>query len=119
MLTNRGLVNKIGTHPMANVAHEAGVPFYTLCGSEKFLPPGFRPYRQPDLPIEDTWSEAADDAGASLFFDFTPLELLSGIVTEQGILPVAAVEAWLAATKLHPALANYAIEAAREHRQVP
>jgi translation initiation factor eIF-2B subunit delta len=119
MLTNRGLVNKIGTHPMANVAYEAGVPFYTLCGSEKFLPPGFRLYQHPDLPIEDTWSDVAGDAGGSLFFDFTPLELLSGIVTEQGILPVAAVEAWLAATKLHPALANYVIEVAREHRQVP
>jgi translation initiation factor eIF-2B subunit delta len=120
MLTNRGLVNKIGTHSMAIVAHEAGVPFYTLCGSEKFLPPGFRPYQQTDQPIEDTWSDVARDVGGgSLFFDFTPLEMLSGIVTEQGILPVAAVEAWLAATKLHPALANYAIEVAREHRQVP
>lgn len=120
MLTNRGLVNKIGTHPMARVAHEAGVPFYTLCGSEKFLPPGFRPYQQTDQPIEDTWSDVARDVGGgSLFFDFTSLELLSGIVTEQGILPVAAVEAWLAATKLHPALANYAIEVAREHRQLP
>lgn len=39
------------------------------------------------------------------YFDLTPLELLSGIVTERGILPVAAVEAWLASTRLHPALA--------------
>jgi translation initiation factor eIF-2B subunit delta len=46
----------------------------------------------------------------SLPFDFTPLELLSGIVTEQGILPVAAVEAWLAATRLHPALASHITE---------
>jgi translation initiation factor 2B subunit (eIF-2B alpha/beta/delta family) len=117
MLTNRGLINKIGTHLMAAVAREAGVPFYTLCGSEKFLPPGFRPYEQSDLPIEDTWSDTAGDGG-SMFFDFTPLEALSGIVTEQGILPVAAVEAWLAATKLHPALANYAIEVSREQRSV-
>lgn len=49
MLTNRGLINKMGTRPMAMVAHKAGVPFYTLCGSEKFLPPGFRPHRQPDI----------------------------------------------------------------------
>jgi translation initiation factor 2B subunit (eIF-2B alpha/beta/delta family) len=119
MLTNRGLINKIGTHSMAAVAREAGVPFYTLCGSEKFLPPGFRPHQQPDLPVEDLWSDAAGTMGGSLFFDFTPLETLSGIVTEQGILPVAAVEAWLAATKLHPALANYASDAAREHLHAP
>jgi translation initiation factor 2B subunit (eIF-2B alpha/beta/delta family) len=120
MLTNRGLVNKIGTRPMALAAREAGVPFYTLCGSEKFLPPGFRPQQQPDLPVADVWSDAADNAGGvSRFFDFTPLELLSGIVTEQGILPVAAVEAWLAATKLHPALADYANGDTREHVAVP
>jgi hypothetical protein len=53
------------------------------------------------------------------FFDFTPLEALSGIVTEQGILPVAAVEAWLAATKLHPALANYTNGEMREQIMVP
>ena len=40
------------------------------------------------------------------YFDLTPLELLSGIVTERGVLPVAAIEAWLASTHLHPALAH-------------
>jgi translation initiation factor eIF-2B subunit delta len=120
MLTNRGLINKIGTRPMAMVAREAGVPFYTLCGSEKFLPPGFRPHQHPDIPVEDIWSDAPDHAGSvAHFFDFTPLEVLAGIVTEQGILPVAAVEAWLAATKLHPALANYANGEMREQLLVP
>ena len=42
----------------------------------------------------------------------TPLAELSGIVTEQGTLPVAAVEGWLAAIKLHPALANRELELA-------
>jgi translation initiation factor 2B subunit (eIF-2B alpha/beta/delta family) len=120
MLTNRGLINKMGTRPMAMVAHKAGVPFYTLCGSEKFLPPGFRPHRQSDIPIDDIWSDAPDHAGSvAHFFDFTPLEMISGIVTEQGILPVAAVEAWLAATKLHPALANYANGEIHEQVIVP
>ena len=63
MLTNRGLINKIGTRPMAMVAREAGVPFYTLCGSEKFLPPGFRPHQQPDMSVEDIWSDAPDQRG--------------------------------------------------------
>src|SRR5215212_6783484 len=119
MLTNRGLINKIGTRPMAIAAREAGVPFYTLCGSEKFLPPGFQLRQQPDLSVEDVWSDAPQDAGVPRFFDFTPLEALSGIVTEQGILPVAAVEAWLAATKLHPALANYANGEMHEELMAP
>jgi translation initiation factor 2B subunit (eIF-2B alpha/beta/delta family) len=104
---------------MAIIAREAGVPFYTLCGSEKFLPPGFQLRQQPDLSVEDVWSNAPQGTGEARFFDFTPLEALSGIVTEQGILPVAAVEAWLAATKLHPALANYANGEMREQLLVP
>src|SRR5215217_1178805 len=120
MLTNRGLINKIGTRPMAIIAREAGIPFYTLCGSEKFLPPGFQPRQEPNLSLDDVWSDAPDHAGSvAHFFDFTPLEALSGIVTEQGILPVAAVEAWLAATKLHPALANYANGEMHEQLLVP
>ena len=78
------------------------------------------PHQQPSIPIEDIWSDAPNHAGSvSHFFDFTPLETLTGIVTEQGILPVAAVEAWLAATKLHPALANYANGEMREQLMVP
>jgi translation initiation factor 2B subunit (eIF-2B alpha/beta/delta family) len=120
MLTNRGLVNKIGTYAMAKIARETDKPFYTLCGSEKFLPPGFRPHAPADAAPEELWSnEPQDIGGLQQLFDFTALELLSGIVTEQGILPVEAVEAWLAATKLHPALANYASDNTREQVQVP
>lgn len=107
MLSTRGLVNKAGTRALATLAHTAGVPFYTLCGSQKFLPPGFRPPQQLDWPQADLWPNIPE--GPNLhgrYFDTTPLELISGIVTEQGTLPVAAIEAWLAATRLHPALAR-------------
>jgi translation initiation factor 2B subunit (eIF-2B alpha/beta/delta family) len=120
MLTNRGLVNKIGTYAMAKIARQADKLFYTLCGSEKFLPPGFRPDAPAESAPEELWSNQPQDIGApQQLFDFTPLELISGIVTEQGILPVEAVEAWLAATKLHPALANYASDNPREQVHVP
>jgi translation initiation factor 2B subunit (eIF-2B alpha/beta/delta family) len=120
MLTNSGLVNKIGTRVMAQTAHAAGTPFYTLCGSEKFLPPGFQPREATDWPVQGAWPDAPRAIGGSRhLFDFTPLEMLAGIVTEQGILPVEAVEAWLAATKLHPALVNYATGDAKEHQLVP
>lgn len=112
MLMHRGLVNKVGTYPMALVAREHGTPVYTVCGSEKFLPPGFRPFERGELApnvidVDQPWRLNT----SSLPFDFTPIELLTGIITEQGILPVEAVEAWLAATRLHPALANHAAEA--------
>jgi translation initiation factor 2B subunit (eIF-2B alpha/beta/delta family) len=107
MLSTRGLVNKAGTRALAAEAHRQGVPFYTLCGSQKFLPPGFEPLEQTDWPAAEVWPDAPSGVEVhNRYFDTTPLELITGIVTEQGILPVAAIEAWLAATKLHPALSH-------------
>jgi translation initiation factor 2B subunit (eIF-2B alpha/beta/delta family) len=107
LLSNRGLVNKIGTRTLALAARAAGIPFYTLCGGEKFLPPGYWPPEQQEWPAGEVWADAPHGVTVhNRYFEWTPLEELSGIVTEQGTLPVAAVEGWLAAMKLHPALAN-------------
>jgi translation initiation factor eIF-2B subunit delta len=107
MLSINGLVNKAGSRTLALTAHRAGVPFYTLCSSQKFLPPGFEPPHEIDWQHADRWPDVPDQEYTSRrYFDTTPLELIAGIVTEQAPLPVAAIEAWLAATRLHPALAQ-------------
>ena len=60
----------------------------------------------------EVWADPGHGVTVSnYYFEWTPLEELSGIVTEQGTLPVAAVEGWLAAIKLHPALASGELEA--------
>jgi translation initiation factor eIF-2B subunit delta len=101
----QGLVNKVGTYGIALAAGAAAVPIYALCGSEKFLPPGYVPPAQARWPAEQVWDEApANLAIENLYFDSTPLHALAGIVTEQGVQPNEGIEAWLAATKLHPAL---------------
>jgi len=101
----QGLVNKVGTYGIALAAGARGVPMYALCGSEKFLPPGYAPPAQTRWPAEQIWAEApASLAITNLYFDSTPLAALAGVVTEQGVQPTEGIEAWLAATKLHPAL---------------
>ena len=101
----QGLVNKVGTYGIALAAGARGVPMYALCGSEKFLPPGYAPPAQTRWPAEQIWAEApASLAITNLYFDSTPLAALAGIVTEQGVQPTECIVAWLAATKLHPAL---------------
>jgi translation initiation factor eIF-2B subunit delta len=101
----QGLVNKVGTYGIALAAGARGVPIYALCGSEKFLPPGYVPPAQARWPAEQVWDEApANLTIENLYFDNTPLHALAGIVTEQGVQPNEGIEAWLAATKLHPAL---------------
>lgn len=104
-LSANGLVNKVGTLGIALTAGSRGVPMYALCGSEKFLPPGYVPPAQARWPAEQVWDGAAPGVAISnLYFDSTPLTSLAGIVTEQGVQPNEGIEAWLAATKLHPAL---------------
>jgi len=101
----QGLVNKVGTYGIALAAGARGVPMYALCGSEKFLPPGYAPPAQTRWPAEQIWAEApASLAITNLYFDSTPLAALAGVVTEQGVQPTEGIVAWLAATKLHPAL---------------
>lgn len=105
LLSTVGLVNKVGTYALALAARAAGTPFYALCGSQKFLPPGYQVPEQRDWPEEEVWADAPLGVHVqNRYFEFTPLDAISGIVTEQGTLPVAAIEAWLAALKLHPAL---------------
>jgi translation initiation factor 2B subunit (eIF-2B alpha/beta/delta family) len=105
MLTHRGLVNKTGTFALAILARASGVPFYTLCGSSKFLPSKFQPPVSPDWPATDIWDQQRTHmAIQNPLCDTTSLELISGIVTERGTLPLAAIEAWLAALRIHPAL---------------
>jgi translation initiation factor eIF-2B subunit delta len=105
MLTHHGLVNKVGTLAFATMARASGVPFYTLCGSAKFLPGTVQtPAPEPHTPAE-VWERPKGNVQiVNTAYDTTPIELLSGIVTERGILPAAAVEAWIAALRLHPAL---------------
>lgn len=106
LLSSAGLVNKAGTYALALAAQAAGIPFYTLCGSQKFLPPGYRTPAQKAGPAAEVWMEPGPGVAIrNHYFESIPLEAVSGIVTEQGTLPVAAVEAWLASIKLHPALA--------------
>ncbi len=106
-LTANGLVNKIGTYGIALAAHRNRVPMYALCSSEKFLPPGYHPPPQAEWPADQVWSDAPPNVAIlNVYFDRTPLTDISGIVTEQGVLPTAGIEAWLAAIQLHPMLSQ-------------
>jgi translation initiation factor eIF-2B subunit delta len=106
-LQSQSLVNKIGTYAIALAAHDRRVPIYPLCGSEKFLPSGYRLPAQTHWLTEQVWGDApAGVLVENFYFDETPMRLLAGIVTEQGVLPNEGIEAWFATIKLHPALSS-------------
>ena len=86
-VSRQGLVNKMGTHALALVAHAYGVPFYALCGTEKFLPPDY-PYLEIQLKDpQEVWEDHPKGVTVlNYYFDVTPLEHVNGLVTENGLL---------------------------------
>ncbi len=91
---NGDVANKIGTYTAAVMAHRHGVPFYVaapLSTIDRSTPTGN------DIPIEERASaEVSMIAGKdmtpsgtealNIAFDVTPAELVTAIITEQGVL---------------------------------
>ena len=94
-----GIVNGIGSYQLALAAQKAGVPFYVLAETLKFDPG--RKSSQVDLEEQEPSEVAA--AGElppqvrvkNPHFDITPLELVSGVVTENGLLQPPEIIAYL------------------------
>jgi methylthioribose-1-phosphate isomerase len=96
---NGDTANKIGTYGVAVLARHHGIPFYVAAPSSTFdlsLPTGR------DIPIEQRdprevthgfGKQTAPD-GVGVYnpaFDVTPAELITGLITERGVIqPVAA-----------------------------
>ena len=117
---NGDVANKIGTYSSAVVAHALGIPFYVAAPTttiDPHCPTG------DDIPIEERDSDElhftaglADDgevrrvrttprssAGRNPAFDVTPAELVTGIITEKGIVPATA-EGIASVARLHYAI---------------
>jgi ribose 1,5-bisphosphate isomerase len=93
------LINGIGTYPLALVAARASVPFYVLCETLK-LDSRLRG-NEVDLEEKET-SEVIEPERLlpevtvrNPYFDMTPPELITGIVTENGVLRPEEVISYL------------------------
>ena len=85
-LSPLGLVNKVGTYGLALSARESKVPFYALCGTEKLLGAGMaKGFRILKKDPREIWPHPAKGVEVlNFYYDTTPLDLLAGIVTEEG-----------------------------------
>lgn len=72
------IVNGIGTYQLALAAEKVGVPFYVLGETLKF---------DPRLKSSEVDLEEKEPSGVkNPYFDITPLGLVAGVVTENGLL---------------------------------
>ncbi len=92
-LAPQGLVNKIGTYPLALAAREANVPFVAALSELKFLSdfdPGWITDMDPREVLADTLPETI--RVLNRYFDLTPLGALSHVVTEERIYTSAILQ---------------------------
>ena len=103
-LTPAGLTNKIGTRGLALVARLQ--PIYALCGSEKFWPEPVPVLLEDQTQDpQEIWAEApANIQVLNFYFDQTPIEYLTGVVSQEGILSPSEVLAILKKITIHPRL---------------
>jgi len=104
-ISTQGLTNKAGTYPLALAAMAKEIPFYALCGTEKFLPAEYPPPSQRQKNPREVWPEYPKGVEVlNYYFDLTPLDYFTGVVTENGVLSPSEVRARLKRSKLHPFL---------------
>lgn len=104
-LSTDGVVNKMVTYPIALAARAQGVPFYTLCGTEKLLPTDYPHFRIEPKDPHEVWPEHPEEVTViNLYFDVTPLTYVSGVVTERGILAAEELDELLGQLEMHELL---------------
>jgi translation initiation factor 2B subunit (eIF-2B alpha/beta/delta family) len=105
-LSAQGLVNKTGTAVLALAAKNLGIDIYSLTSTAKLVPAGYQPPDQELRPPSEMLEEPPPNVTpVNYYFDLTPLEHLSGVVTEIGILPSEMLLRLLGTIRVHPALA--------------
>ena len=79
ILSDGSLINGTPTHTLASAAKEQNIPFYTVCETAKF----------------DTQGCIAQASEPEPGFDKTPSDLITGIITEKGIMKSSLVIAYV------------------------
>jgi ribose 1,5-bisphosphate isomerase len=88
-----GVVNKVGTFPLALAAREAHVPVYVLCETLKIAASEWEPTFE-EMEAEELLPTPVPGVTVhNTYFDLTPHTLVTNIITEQGILTPAEVDA--------------------------
>jgi translation initiation factor 2B subunit (eIF-2B alpha/beta/delta family) len=90
VLADGSLVNKVGTRGLAIAAAREGVPVYAVAAADKVRPD--ERFAGETGADADLYDGSAPVTVANPIFDRTPADLVTGVITERGVLDAAAVE---------------------------
>lgn len=102
-----GVINKIGTRGLAMAAQCQDVPFYVLAGTEKCLPMDDHVKLEREMRPRDEILEGDEPIKVlNFYFDRTPLDLVSGVVTERGVVEARGLQEYFGNLKIHRVLTD-------------
>lgn len=85
-VTEQGVVNKMGTRGIAQAAKYDDVPFYVAAERNKLVLSGFfRPLFDEHSPLEITHKRIPNVNVRNIYFDATPWDLVTGVISEEGL----------------------------------
>jgi translation initiation factor eIF-2B subunit delta len=101
-----GVVNKVGSYLLALACKELNIPLYALAGSEKIVDDErLFEFEKHERPGEEIWEDIPKGVRVlNHQFELVPLNLLSGVVTEKGILLEKDIEKYVTTTRVHDSL---------------
>jgi translation initiation factor 2B subunit (eIF-2B alpha/beta/delta family) len=86
-VTERGVINKVGSFAAALAAREHSVPVYALAGRRKFIPAATRALQILEMDPAEVWDRPPEGVRPrNVYFELVPIELLRGVVVEDGVL---------------------------------
>ena len=101
-----GVVNKVGSWMLSVGCRELKVPLYALSGTEKFVSEErLFEFEKHERPGSEVWEDAPREINVvNSQFDLVPFNLLSGLVTEKGILQEADIKELISNYAVHDSL---------------
>jgi len=106
-LSPQYLINKIGTRGLAAQARLVGKDMIAIAGSEKIIPPGIDNYRKDRKPPSEIVTQFEGLKVVNYYFDQTPLNLITKIVTEKGTMGPFEIVQEAKDKTLHPRIKEY------------
>lgn len=100
----QGLVNKIGTKGVAQVARNLRKNIFVLAGTDKVLPLGVRPYEKDLRDPCEIYDGKAKLNVHNYYFDLTSMGLMDGLMTEDGIYDIYQLMDLIDRNVAHPLL---------------
>ena len=104
-ITRSGIINKMGSYPLALLSNKFKVPFYCVTSTYKLMPYA---YYMPEEKNKNT-TEILKETYRKLqirnyYFDTTPLDLFSGFITEHGLISSKKIREMMEEKELHSSL---------------